>query len=211
MKLNSPLVVMATATALLAGCTNPDGTVNRPVAGAAAGAVAGGILGKAIGGDDRSAAIGAAFGTIIGAGIGNNLDAQEAELRQSLGPDANIKNTGNELVITLPEAITFEFGSAVVRPAYRPTIESMSRTLQRYPDSTVSVVGHTDNVGSAAINQQLSEERAGAVAQVLIQSGTSAARLRISGRGFEMPIASNDTQAGRAANRRVEITIRPNS
>lgn len=205
------LTTAVLALAVMSGCTAPDGGPNRTGTGAIIGGLTGAAAGQIIGGDRQATAVGTIIGTAAGVLIGNSLDAQERQLRAELGSNASVVNTGSELVVTLPENVTFDFGSAVVRPAYRSTIASLSRSLQTYPDSTVIVTGHTDNVGSAEVNQRLSEQRAAAVAQLLIETGTSAPRIRIVGRSFNDPIASNDTDAGRAANRRVVVTIRPNS
>lgn len=204
------MTAAVSALAVTAGCTAADGSRDRTGTGAIIGGLTGAAAGQVIGGNRQSTMIGTIVGAAAGGIIGNALDAQERQLRAELGSNASVVNTGSELVVTLPENVTFDFGSAVVRPAYRPTVASLSRSLQAYPNSTVIVTGHTDNVGSAEANQRLSEQRAAAVAQLLIETGTSAPRIRILGRGFNDPIASNDTAAGRAANRRVVVTIRPN-
>jgi len=121
-----------------------------------------------------------------------------------------ITYTGNDIRVILPEGVTFRTGSSVVDPAFLPALRAVSDSLRRHPDTLVRVVGHTDNVGTAAYNAQLSQDRALAVARVLIANGTSANRIVVSGRGLYEPIASNATAAGRAENRRVEIIITPN-
>lgn len=206
-----PILAAALAAFSLSACTNPDGTANNTGSGVIIGGLTGAAAGKVIGGDDRSAIIGGVLGAGVGAAIGNQLDKQERELRQSLaGTDARVVNNGNQLIVVLPEAITFEFGSAVVRQSLLPSLASVSRSLRNYPNTTVNVVGHTDNVGTLAVNQQLSEQRALAVSRVLISNGTPASRIRYQGRAYREPIASNATSSGRAANRRVEIIITPN-
>lgn len=198
------------ATLGLAACTNPDGTQNRTVTGATVGALGGAALGNLIGEDSESTAIGAAVGAAAGGVIGNRLDAQARELQQSLGgTGAGVVNTGEQLIVSLPESITFPVDSVVVRPDMAQNLRSVAQNLQNYPDTSVQVIGHTDNTGSAAYNQDLSERRAQAVANILMGSGVPAYRIRAYGRGFDQPIAGNDTAAGRAANRRVEIVITP--
>ena len=121
-------------------------------------------------------------------------------------------NTGNQLVVTLPEAITFDTGSATVHPDYVDEIALRRAQPARQPaDSTVRVIGHTDNVGSTVYNQALSERRAAAVAAILTANGVEAWRVQTAGVGYHQPVASNDTPGGRAQNRRVEIVITPTS
>ncbi|MEM8656678.1 MAG: OmpA family protein, partial [Pseudomonadota bacterium] len=126
------------------------------------------------------------------------------------GSGARIVNTGSELIVVLPEAITFDIESSVVRPNSRQNILAISRNLQQYPNSTVQVIGHTDNTGTRRFNQGLSIDRANAVRNVLVQGGVNGGRIRTIGRGENQPIASNGTVDGRQANRRVEIVITPN-
>ncbi|KPP85860.1 MAG: putative outer membrane protein [Rhodobacteraceae bacterium HLUCCO07] len=200
------------SVSILAGCTYPDGTANQTGTGAVVGGLTGAAAGQAIGGDTRGAVIGGALGAAIGGAAGAHMAAQERELRQSLaGSGAEITNTGNDLRVILPDSVTFRTGSSVVDPGFRPALRAVSDSLRRHPNSAVRVVGHTDNVGTAAFNNQLSQERALAVARVLISNGTSANRIVVSGRGFYEPIASNTSSAGRAENRRVEIVITPTS
>ncbi|MDP1667619.1 OmpA family protein [Phaeovulum sp.] len=206
-----PLAAIAAAALALGACTNVDGTQNQAGTGAIIGGLTGAAAGQIIGGNTQGTIIGGAIGAGIGAAIGNQLDNQERELRQSLaGTSAGIVNTGSALIVSLPEAITFDFGSAVVHQNFRASLASVSRSLQNHPNTSIRVVGHTDNVGTLAINQQLSEQRALAVAQILVNTGTPSARVRYLGRAFYEPIASNASAAGRAANRRVEIIITPN-
>jgi outer membrane protein OmpA-like peptidoglycan-associated protein len=206
-----PLIVVVLATLALGACTNADGTDNRAGTGAIIGGLTGAAAGQIIGGDTKGAIIGGVIGAGVGAAIGNDLDNQERELRQSLaGTNAGIVNNGQSLIVSLPESITFDFDSAVVHSSFHPSLAAVSRSLQNYPGTSIRVVGHTDNVGTIAINQQLSEQRALAVARILISTGTPSSRVRYQGRAYNDPVASNSTAAGRAANRRVEIIITPN-
>ena len=120
-----------------------------------------------------------------------------------------MQNTGQELILTLPQDLLFATDSATVRPDLQADLRVISTNLANYPRSDVRVVGHTDNTGSAAYNQTLSERRAASVAQVLFNNGVAPARVRTEGRGLTQPVADNDTSAGRQQNRRVEIYIRP--
>jgi outer membrane protein OmpA-like peptidoglycan-associated protein len=202
--------VLAAALAL-GGCANLDGTANQPATGAIIGGLTGAAAGQIIGGDTQSTVIGGAIGAAIGGAIGAQMEAQERELRGALaGTGVAITNTGQDIRVILPEAITFRTASSTVDPSFRPALRAVAESLRQHPNSTVLVVGHTDNVGTAAFNNQLSEDRAMAVARELVAFGTRAARIRVLGRGFFEPIATNATVAGRAQNRRVEIIITPN-
>lgn len=205
------MAIGVTAAVLaLAGCANPDGTANQPGTGALIGGLTGAAAGQIIGGDTRGTLIGGAVGAAVGGAIGAQMAAQERELRGSLaGTGADVTNTGSQLRVILPEAVTFRTASSVVDPGFRPALRAVSDSLRQHPASTVRVVGHTDNVGSAAYNTQLSLERAMAVARELIAAGTAPSRISVSGRGFSEPITSNASAAGRAQNRRVEIVITP--
>lgn len=203
-------IALTAATLVLVGCTNTDGTANQPATGAVIGGVTGAVAGQAIGGTARATVIGGAIGAAVGGGIGASMAAQERELRQSLaGTGAYINNTGSQLYVVLPEAITFRTASATVDPGFRPALRAVSASLQRHPNSTVRVIGHTDNVGSATYNNQLSQDRAMAVARELVAAGTRSTRITVTGRGYYEPIATNTTASGRAENRRVEIVITP--
>lgn len=218
------LPVVAGAAILLAGCAegplanrNPDGSLNPNAnrnQAAVAGAVMGGILGNAVGGDDdrvAKTAIGAAVGGMIGGAIGSNLDRQAMELEQSLTTNGvRIVNQGDKLVVTMPQDVLFDVDSATVRPALRADLNTLAASLNRYPDTRLQVIGHTDNTGDASYNQRLSEDRADSVAYVLISSGVASSRITSVGRGEDYPIASNLTPEGRAKNRRVEFVIIPN-
>jgi len=203
--------VLATGVLAMAGCTNLDGSSNRTATGGLVGAGAGALVGRATDGGGRTGTIvGGAIGSIAGAALGATLDRQHAELQASLANSgATVVNTGTQLVVTLPESITFDTGSSIVHADYADEIALVARSLRDNPDSTVLVIGHTDNVGSTAYNQALSERRAAAVAQILTGNGVANGRVATVGRGYGVPVASNDTPGGRAQNRRVEIIITP--
>ncbi len=191
------------------GPTDPD---RRQKGGAAIGALTGGLLGAAIGGPNNrtgGAVVGAVAGGIAGAAIGANLDKQAEELRQSMDNRVTIVNDGNQLIVTMPNDILFATDSTAVSPGLQGDLRALADSLQRYPGTVVEVVGHTDADGTAAYNLDLSQRRASAVANVLINSGVGAGRIATFGRGEDQPIATNQTEAGKAQNRRVEIFIRP--
>jgi len=219
LKMKTPLILAAAASLALTACTAPDQATDSPRQRTQEGALIGGLVGAAAGaltgGDrgerQRGALIGGLVGAGVGAAVGYNLDKQAAELQNDFGNDRiQIINNGDHLVVRMPDDILFAVDSAEVRSGLRSDLTILASSLQRYPGSTVQVVGHTDNTGSATYNQDLSERRAGAVSSVLIGAGVSAGRIASSGRGESQPLASNLTVEGRAQNRRVDITIRPN-
>ena len=120
-------------------------------------------------------------------------------------------NTGDRLIVTMPQDILFDVDSSAVRPGLRTDLATLAASLNQYPNTTVDVIGHTDNTGSAGYNQNLSQRRAQEVTAILQSNGVASNRLRSIGRGEDAPIASNLTAEGRAQNRRVEIIIRPNA
>jgi len=223
LKLKTPLLLAGAAALTLTACTTPErfNDPSDPNRKAKNGAIIGGLVGAAAGvltaGDDadektRAAVLGGVIGAAGGAVIGNELDKQEADLRQSIGnSDVGIVNTGSELIVTMPQDILFAVDSAELRPDLTRDLRALASNLQAYPNSTVDVLGHTDNTGDAGYNQALSQRRAQSVVNVLINNGISSGRLRGIGRGEDAPVASNLTPEGRAQNRRVEIVIRPSA
>ncbi|MBR9650157.1 OmpA family protein [Thalassovita aquimarina] len=197
-------------------CTDPammNGTdpYQRTKEGAALGTVLGAITGAAISKDKgKGAVIGGILGGVTGAAIGSDLDKQEAELRGSLDNRVAITNTGDRLIVSMPQDILFEIDSTYVQPVLRDDLRTVATSLRRYPNSTVQVLGHTDNTGSAEYNFDLSQRRAAAVSSILIGAGVSANRIQTIGRGEDQPVATNLTPEGRARNRRVDIVILPN-
>ena len=214
------LVVALSATIALAACTDPgqlggsgeDGrqnTTQGALLGAGIGAALGALTGRD--GDRTKAAItGGVLGAAAGGLIGAQLDKQEADLRDSLGnDDVTIQNTGDRLIVTLPQDILFATDSSTVRPDLQRDLRTVAANLQAYPDSTIQIVGHTDSDGDAAYNQDLSEQRANAVADVLLGEGIPSGRIQTFGRGESQPVASNLSPDGKSLNRRVEIVILP--
>lgn len=216
MQLKTPIILLVVGSFALSGCLEPgpepkNGNT-RTQNGALIGAGIGALLGATReSGSDRfkNAAIGAALGAGAGALIGNALDKQAAELRGSMGNDVKIVNNGDHLIVTMPQDILFDTDSALVRSDLRSDLRTLANNLRDYPNTTVDVLGHTDNTGTAAYNQNLSSRRASAVASVLMDAGVRPSRVRSFGRGEDEPIASNQTTEGRRQNRRVEIVIRP--
>jgi outer membrane protein OmpA-like peptidoglycan-associated protein len=225
--------VLSTAmlVALLAGCqstggyaSNPppsdpgtseqDEGMNRTQKGALIGAAVGVVAGL-LSGDDATerrqrALVGAGVGGLTGAAIGNYQDRQERELRESMaGTGVDVVRDGDNITLDMPSAITFGFDSYALRSESFGVLDKVAATLGEYDQTIIEVAGHTDSVGNAAYNQKLSEQRAQAVANYLVSRGVNRERLMITGAGANHPIASNATEAGRAENRRVEITLVP--
>ena len=212
---------MTTAAALCAmlatsGCVTDPETGQRHISKAAigglGGAVGGYLLGDLVGGrhDRTEKIIGAGIGGIAGAGIGAYMDKQERDLRaRTAGTDVRVTRQGDNLVLNMPSNVTFAHDSATVQPQFQATLDQVAQILAQYNETYVDVYGHTDSTGSDAYNQQLSERRADAVAGYLETRGVQSARIGTRGFGETQPIAPNDTEEGRAANRRVEIRIVP--
>ncbi len=180
------------------------------VQGAGIGAGIGALAGIILGDDKKDIVIGTLAGAAIGGVVGNRLDRQEAALRESLtSKDTIIRNTGSELIVTLPEGITFDTDSTYVRESFHPEIVKIADNLKEYSDTTVDVIGHTDSSGGEEYNQALSADRAYSVTNILTEQGVNDGRIVSYGRGETSPVASNDNESGKAQNRRVEIVIRP--
>ena len=208
------------ALLILSGCVTPESAANsKPGDNTTAGTIMGGLIGAIAGmemsskGDRKKGAIvGAIVGAATGNAIGQTLDEQAADLRRDLNNNqVNVTNTGSELIVTMPQDILFALDSAAVRSDLRRDLGVVAGNLQTYPNSTISIEGHTDNTGTANYNRILSQRRANAVADILVNNGVPPARLYAVGRGENEPVASNLSATGRAQNRRVEIVIRPNA
>ena len=195
MTLRTPLTLSVVAALALTACsTDPNayGGASDPNARTRGGAITGALIGGAIGaasGEDRfeRAIAGAALGAAAGAVAGNVLDRQAADLRAAMSANTTVTNTGNALVVTMPQDILFAFDSATLRPDLQSDLRAVARNLINYPNSTIEI------------------------ADVLRSSGVPSSRITAFGRGEDQPIASNLTAAGQAQNRRVEIIIRPST
>jgi outer membrane protein OmpA-like peptidoglycan-associated protein len=217
MPIKTKLVIIATAISftMTACVTDPETGergMTRAGGGALAGAGAGALLGAILGGSNNRAAvlIGTGIGAIAGGSVGNYMDKQERELRaRTAGTGIEVRREGDEIALKLPSGISFDFNSAAIRPEFRPALDQVAQTLASYQSTFVDVTGHTDSIGSVAVNQRLSEQRAESVANYFAIGGVNRARIATRGYGKTMPIASNDTEEGRAQNRRVEIKISP--
>ena len=211
------VALVAAAAVALAGCatmedmaTSPDKEKTRK--GAGYGAAAGAVIGLLTGGNDKfqAAMIGAAAGAIAGGSVGYYMDKQEAKLREQMaGTGVDVVRNGDNITLDMPGGVTFAFNSSDLNSQFYPVLDKVAGTLGEYNKTVIEVAGHTDSVGSAAYNQQLSERRAASVASYLSSRGIDRTRMVTVGAGKEHPVASNETEEGRAQNRRVEITIVP--
>ena len=183
---------------LLAACTTQaDGTqsASKTAIGAGVGALAGGVLGNRLdkGNRVRGTVVGAAAGTAAGAGIGYLMDRQEAELREQLASERTdhaieLERVRDDLLkLTLNNEISFDSGSAAIKPAFKPTMHKLAEVLRKYDRNEITIIGHTDSVGAESYNQQLSERRAASVRDQLVKLGETASRLREFGRGEHQP------------------------
>jgi outer membrane protein OmpA-like peptidoglycan-associated protein len=218
--MKTKIILAALAALALSACTsiNPytgqsqlSNTAGGALIGTGGGAVAGALIGTAGGGDARvGALIGAGVGGLTGAAIGNNMDQQEAELRAQLqGTGVSVTRVGQQIILNMPSNITFATDQSNVQPQFNQTLVSVALVLKKFDKTLVDVSGHTDSQGDDAYNLELSRKRAIAVATILANQGIVQQRFSITGRGEQNPIASNDTEAGRAQNRRVEIQLSP--
>ena len=204
---------------LLAGCTSVNAVtgetqVSRTAIGTGAGAALGALAGAAVGGSENAQRnailIGAGVGALAGGAVGQYMDQQEAALRAELqATGVGLRRQGNELYLVMPSNITFRTDSAQIEPGFSRTLNSVAVVLKRFNQTLIDVYGHTDNTGSDAYNQQLSQERANSVANFLAARGIRPDRMVVTGFGESRPITTNATPQGREQNRRVEIRIAP--
>ena len=185
-------------------------TGRNALIGTAIGVAAGLLSGDSATERRQHAMVGAGIGALSGAAIGQYQDRQERALRQrTANTGIEVQRQGDNITLNLPDGITFDFGKSALKPQFYTALNGVASTLREYNQTMVEVVGHTDSVGSDAVNQRLSEERAGAVAQYLTAQGVQRERMETMGAGKRYPIADNNTDAGRAQNRRVEIRLIP--
>jgi outer membrane protein OmpA-like peptidoglycan-associated protein len=200
------LPVLMTLALITASCASWGNRETGAVAGAAAGGAVGAAIGTQTGSTARGAIIGAVVGGSAGAIIGYQMDQQAEELEAEV-PGAIVERVGEGIHITFPSGLLFDFDSNVIRPDAANHLRALAGSLAEYPNTNLLIVGHTDSDGAEAYNQDLSVRRANAAMTFLRGQGVSAQRLQASGRGELEPLATNETAAGRQANRRVEVAI----
>jgi len=195
---------------VFSGCKSLNNMTKGAAIGTIAGAAVGAGVGKLLGNVAVGAIAGAAVGGTTGALIGKKMDKQAAELEAQLGENAAVERIGEGIKVTFESGILFQTGKAILSNSSKDALTKFSKTLIDYPDTDVMIYGHTDNTGSDAINQPLSENRANAVKDFLVAQGVDTKRITTQGLGSSSPAATNDTDAGRQQNRRVEIAITAN-
>lgn len=207
------IVGLSTVAFLASGCaTNPDGSYEfkNTAIGSLGGAALGAGVGALVGGKShrgRNAAIGGLTGAVVGGGVGNYMDRQAAALKKNL-PDAEVVRDGDKVYVALPSGILFDTGKDMLKPTAKDSLSKAAATLKA-SETNIIVQGHTDSTGSAAVNQPLSERRASHVRDFLASNGVPSSRLTAVGYGSSNPAVSNDTDANRALNRRVQLEISP--
>jgi outer membrane protein OmpA-like peptidoglycan-associated protein len=195
-----------TAVILLTALLSLDGCASNLKTGALGGAAAGAVVGGLAGGSVRGAIVGAAIGGAAGAAVGAVMDSQAKDLQDRL-PNAKVQRVGEGIAVTFDSGILFAVNSSQLQTAGQQNLRDLVASLKEYEGTDVLVVGHTDSTGDASYNQALSERRADAARNFLIGAGLEPGRVTAEGRGEDEPIADNSTEAGRQANRRVEVAI----
>lgn len=208
-------LALSAAGLMLAGCVTDPNTgqtiYGNTARGAAIGALGGAAAGTLAGGNDgRNAAVGAAVGAIAGAAVGRYMDQQEAELRrQTAGTGIGVQRNGDQIELLMPSDVTFAVNQSNIQPQFYNSLNAVAQTLTQYPSTTVDIIGHADSDGAENYNQALSERRAYSVRDYLATQGVQTVRMVALGRGEMEPIASNETAAGKAQNRRVQVVLTP--
>ena len=199
------LIVIAGSVAA-SGCASMNKKQEGAVIGAAAGGAIGGVIGNQTGSTAKGAIIGAVIGGTAGAIIGHQMDQQAKELEQTI-KGATVERVGEGINVTFASGLLFAFNSDEIQSTAGENLKELAASLNRYPDSQLLIVGHTDNVGEDAYNQGLSERRANSAAAYLAAQGVARTRIQTSGKGEAEPVTTNDSEAGRQQNRRVEVAI----
>jgi len=206
----SLFLIPALATLVSAsGCASLNKKETGAIIGAASGAAVGGMVGRANGSTAKGAIIGAAVGGTAGAVIGHQMDQQAKEIQQNI-PGAVVERVGEGLQVTFASGLLFDVDSDVLRDAARKNLSTLAQSLEKYPNTDLMIVGHTDATGTDEHNMTLSERRASSAANYLASQGVTRTRLRSAGRGEIVSVASDDTETDRQKNRRVEVAIYAN-
>ncbi|MEX2182639.1 MAG: OmpA family protein [Gemmatimonadaceae bacterium] len=198
--------VLATVALSTAACASWGNKESGAVIGAAAGATVGGIIGNNTGSTARGAIIGAVVGGTAGAIIGHQMDQQAKELKLEI-PGATIERVGEGITVTFASGLMYDFDSDGIRAEAGVNLQNLAASLRKYPNTSLLIVGHTDAMGADSYNQDLSVRRANAAMNYLGYYGVNASRVSATGRGEMEPVATNDTEAGRQTNRRIEVAI----
>jgi outer membrane protein OmpA-like peptidoglycan-associated protein len=190
----------------MSACASLNKKEEGAIIGATTGAAVGGVIGNQTGSTARGAIIGAVVGGTAGAIIGHQMDQQAKELSQNI-KGATVERVGEGIEVTFASGLLFAFDSDSIQAAAGTNLRELASSLQKYPDSQLLIVGHTDNVGEDSYNQLLSQRRSNSAAAYLAAQGVARTRLAATGKGESEPVATNETDAGRQKNRRVEVAI----
>lgn len=205
-KLSIIISAILSLSLLLSGCSEWSKTAKGGVIGSVGGAAAGAVIGKTLGNTAAGALAGAAVGGTVGAIIGRQMDKKAAELEEKL-EGAEIQRVEEGIAVSFDSGLLFDFDSAELREEAKENLEQLAEIMGEDDNTELLIVGHTDSVGEAQYNQNLSERRADSAADFIISQGIGAIRVDTEGRGETEPIGDNDTEAGRQENRRVEVAI----
>jgi outer membrane protein OmpA-like peptidoglycan-associated protein len=203
------LLVVIVLAVSLAGCKTMNKSQKGAVIGGASGGVVGGVVGRAVGNTAMGAIIGATVGGVGGAIIGRQMDKQAEEIAKEMG-DVDVIREGEAIVIRFKEKVLFAYDRSDLSTDAKASLDKLKTTLLKYPETNITVIGHTDSRGTRKYNQTLSENRANSVTNYTSQNGIDNNRLTAIGKGETDPIATNDTEEGSASNRRVEFVITAN-
>jgi len=221
MKRLTIITLIAAFAAVTTGCATDEYGNRQPMTDAQKGAIIGAASGAAVGAignksnRNRGAIIGAVGGGLAGAAVGSYMDSQKQDLEKVLASEVQAgsieirKLDQHNLLITMTSQTSFDFDSTAIKPGFYTTMDKIANVLVRYGKTHLTIVGHTDNVGTNQYNQTLSEHRAQAVSDYLRNKGVLLQRLESLGRGETAPRAANATEEGRRLNRRVEIVVEP--
>ncbi|MGI6321979.1 MAG: OmpA family protein [Bacteroidales bacterium] len=207
--LKCTLIIGLSAMLLLTGCSSMNRATKGAAIGTAAGGAMGAVIGRAAGNTAMGTVIGAAVGGTTGAIIGNKMDKQAEEIKNTV-PDAKVERVGEGIVVEFSSNILFGFDQSSLSNDAKVNLDKLVTVLNHYPDTDIEIQGHTDSRGSESYNQTLSEKRASEVNSYLLQKGIAGTRMKIKGFGETLPKYDNDTEEGRAQNRRVEFLITAN-
>ncbi len=217
--LSFPLTFLFLCLVLLSPACNTSKAVQGGAAGGALGGVIGGAIGKKSGDGTKGAIIGGVIGGTAGAIIGDYMDRQAEEIEEEI-PGARVEKVAtvgadgepvtDEIIVTFDSGVLFGFDSYRLNNNSKNELDRMANVFVKYPETDITIAGYTDSKGAAAYNRTLSEQRAAAVADYLAQRGISRSRMITRGYGETNPVATNETEAGRAENRRVEVDIKAN-
>lgn len=210
-RIRTTAVSLAAAALVLSGCDTMSERQKGTAVGAGVGAAAGAAVGSATGG---KAGTGAVIGGVLGAVAGNLWSKRQEDRRVAMeqatqGTGVAVTRTAdNQLKVNIPSDVSFDTGSATIKPQMRTVLDPFASSLKDDPKAQLTIIGHTDSTGSPAVNDPLSVQRAQSVRDYLAARGVTSTRIQIDGRGEREPVADNNTEAGRAKNRRVEILLR---